>query len=281
MTGENQDQAQYWASPAGLKWIEHEDALDTTMVGMLDTIFDVAQIAENDRVIDVGCGTGASTLGAAALAQQGHVLGVDISEPLLDRARSRVSTAGIINASFLKADAQSHGFEKGAFDVLVSRLGMMFFADPIQALKNLSLSLQPRGRMVFISWASVAQNPWFRIPNEAAVHRLGSIPKGDPHAPGPTAFQDIGYVLDLMEKAGLSEVNGSPVEIDLTPPNGLQGAACAASRVGPAARIMKAHSGNSVDAAAIEDAVRDAFRQFDLNGKVTVPALLNLFVCRK
>ena len=133
--------------------------------------------------------------------------------------------------------------------------------------------------MVFICWAGVAENPWFYIPNEAAVLRLGQVPKGDPHAPGPTAFQDIDYVAGLMEKAGLTGIKGSPVAIDLTPPDGLQGAARAASRVGPAARIMKAHSGSSADATAIEDAVRDAFRQFEKNGKVTVPAVVNLFVC--
>ena len=281
MTGANQDQEQYWASPAGLKWIEHEDALDAAMAGMLGRMLDAARIAEDERVLDIGCGTGASTLAAAARASRGHVLAVDISEPLLDRAKSRASTAGIANASFLKADAQSHRFENGAFDVVVSRLGMMFFDDPVQAFRNLSLSLRPGGRMAFVSWAGVARNPWFSIPNEAAVHRLGPVPKGDPYAPGPTAFQDTGYVTDLLKTAGLSAVEGSPVEIALTPPNGLQAAARIASRVGPAARIMKGHGGNDVDAAAIEDAVRDAFRQFEKNGEVVVPAVVNLFTCRK
>ena len=279
MVGGNQDQAEYWASPPGLKWIEHEHALDAAMVGMLDTIFDAAQIEENERVIDIGCGTGASTLGAAEIASQGHVLGVDISAPLLDRARIRASFADKVNVSFLEADAQSYGFEKDAFDVLISRIGMMFFADPVKAFQNLSLSIRSGGRMVFVCWSSVAQNPWFLIPNEAAVSRLGGVPKGDPHAPGPTAFQDIDYVKWLMEKASLTDVKGSSVEIDLTPPNGLQGAARAASRVGPAARIIKAHSGSSADATAIEDAVLDAFRQFERNGKVIVPAVVNLFTC--
>ena len=236
MSGANQDQADYWASSPGLKWIEHEHALDAAMVGMLDAIFDTAQIGETERVIDIGCGTGASTLAAAELAPHGHVLGVDISAPLLDRARRRASSAGIANVSFLEADAQSYGFEQDAFDVLISRIGMMFFAEPVQAFQNLSLSIRPGGRMVFVCWSSAAQNPWFHIPNEAAVSRLGGVPKGDPHAPGPTAFQDIDYVTGLMKKAGLTDVNGSPVEIDLTPPDGLKGAARAASRVGPAAR---------------------------------------------
>lgn len=279
MSGANQDQADYWTSSHGLKWIEHEHSLDAAMVGMLDTIFDTVQIGESERVIDIGCGTGASTLAAAELASQGHVLGVDIFAPLLDRVRSRASSAGIVNVAFLEADAQSYRFEKDAFDVLISRIGMMFFEKPVQAFENLSTSMRPGGRMAFVCWSSVAQNPWFHIPNEAAVSRLGGVPKSDPHAPGPTAFQDIDYVTGLMEKVGLTDVKGSPVEIDLTPPNGLKGAARAASRVGPAARVMKAHNGSSADATAIEEAVREAFRTFEKNGKVTVPAVVNLFTC--
>jgi ubiquinone/menaquinone biosynthesis C-methylase UbiE len=111
---------------------------------------------ENDRIIDIGCGTVASTLAAAAITPQGHMLGVDISAPLLDRARSRASTDGIANAPFFKADAQSHGFQKDAFDVVVSRLNMMFFADPVQEFQNLLHSLRPGGRMAYVAWAGVA-----------------------------------------------------------------------------------------------------------------------------
>lgn len=275
----NKAQEDYWASPAGLKWIEHEQALDTAMAGMLGVVLDAARIEEGDRVLDVGCGTGASTLATARRASHGHVVGNDISRPLLDRARSRASAEGVTNTSFLLADAQSHPFEQHAFDVLVSRIGMSFFSDSVAAFENLSNALKPNGRMAFVGWAAVDRNPWFYIPKKAAEARLGGLPKGDPRAPGPTAFQDIDYVVALMSRAGLATIEAKPVEVFLTPPGGAPGGARAASRVGPAARIMKAHQGDAADEAGIEAAVREAFLRYEENGEARVPALVNLFTC--
>ena len=277
----NGAQADYWASPAGLKWIEHEHALDTAMAGMLHMMLDTADIAPTDRIIDIGCGTGASTLEAARLAKDGKVLGVDISDPLLARAASRAKAMGVQNTSFLLADAQTHDFSAQPFDLLVSRLGMSFFSDTVAALKNLANGLNDHGRMVFVCWASVAQNPWFDIPRKAAEERLGAQPKGDPTAPGPTAFQDCDRVADLMARAGLSNIEAVPVDIVLTPPGGIASAARAASKVGPAARIMKAYSGSEADEAAIESAVMAAFGKFSEGDTVRVPAVVNLFSCSR
>ncbi|MGB8623662.1 MAG: methyltransferase domain-containing protein [Paracoccaceae bacterium] len=275
----NQAQAQYWTSSAGLKWIEHERALDTAMVGMLETMLDAASIAESDRVIDIGCGTGASTLAAASKAPLGKVLGIDISAALLARARQRADSAGVPNASFLLADAQTQRFSGGGFDVLISRIGMSFFSDSVAAFRNLAHALRSKGGMAFVCWAGVDRNPWFSIPKRAAEQRLGPQSEGDPHAPGPTAFRDRDRVANLMAEAGLADITAQAVEIELTPPGGAEGAARIASRVGPAARIMKAHQGDKSDAAAIEDAVRRAFAQFENGDDVRVPAVVNLFTC--
>ena len=277
----NKAQADYWASPAGLKWIEHERALDTAMAGMLEMMLDMADIISTDHIIDIGCGTGASTIEAARRAPAGKVLGVDISDPLLARAAQRAKAVGVQNASFLLADAQTHDFSPQHFDVLVSRLGMSFFSDTVAALKNLSNGLNDHGRMVFVCWASVAQNPWFDIPRKAAEERLGAQPKGDPTAPGPTAFQDCDRVADLMARAGLSNIEAVPVDIVLTPPGGVVSAARTASKVGPAARIMKAYSGSEADEAAIESAVMAAFGKFSEGDTVRVPAVVNLFSCSR
>lgn len=275
----NEAQADYWASPAGLKWIEHEHALDTAMAGMLEMMLDRSEIAPTDRIIDIGCGTGASTLEAAERVPDGEVLGVDISAPLLERASSRAKAEGVKNASFLLADAQTYDFSARPFDLLVSRLGMSFFSDTVAALENLYNALNSRGKMVFVCWASVAKNPWFSIPKQAAEERLGAQPNGDPNAPGPTAFQDCDRVTNLMTLAGVSKIDAHPVEIVLTPPGGVAGAARAASKVGPAARIMKSHNGTEEDEAAIESAVVEAFREFETGGAVRVPAVVNLYAC--
>ncbi|WP_108660344.1 class I SAM-dependent methyltransferase [Acuticoccus kandeliae] len=273
----NKAQAAYWTSPAGLKWIEHEAALDAAMAGMLAAMLDAAAITPTDRVLDIGCGTGASTLAAAERAARGTALGVDISEPLLTHARGRARAARAANAAFLLADAQSYPFAPGAFDVLVSRIGMSFFSDTVAALRNLGVALGGGGRMAFVAWAGVAENPWFHIPKRAAEARFGPQPAGDPVAPGPTAFQDRDRVAGLMAEAGLTAIMAERVEIALTPPGGTEGAARAASRVGPAARIMKACEGKETDAAAIEAAVCTAFEPYACEDGVRVPAVVNIF----
>jgi SAM-dependent methyltransferase len=275
----NKAQADYWASAAGRKWIELEHALDTAMAGMLDIVLDAASITQSDHIIDVGCGTGVSTIEAARTAGNGMATGVDISEQLLERARERSSASGIDNISYLFADAQTHKFGVSVFDVLISRVGMSFFEDSAVAMENLKKSMRKNGRMAFVSWASVSKNPWFKIPKGAAENRLGSLPKSDPNAPGPTAFQDLERVAGLMKVAGLKNIESQSVDFFLTPPNGISGAASTSSKVGPAARIMKHFDGTSSDASAIEEAVAEEMSPFESDGVVRVPAVLNLFTC--
>lgn len=277
----NSAQAEYWNSPTGLKWIELEHTLDTTMAGMLHMMLEVADIALTDCILDVGCGTGASTIEAAGRVPDGKVLGVDIADPLLKRAASRAQAEGAHNASFLLADAQTYDFLSQQFDLLISRIGMSFFSDTVAALQNLSRALNDRGRMVFVCWASVAQNPWFAIPKEAAEKRLGPQPEVNPNAPGPTAFQDCERVTNLMFRSGVSDIQACPIDIVLTPPGGASGAAHVASRVGPAARILKAYGGTEIDEIEIEDAVRIAFEEFEDGGDVRVPAVVNAFTCSR
>lgn len=273
----NASQADYWSSAPGRRWIEHEEALDQAMAGILRVLVDGAALRQGDRVADIGCGTGASTLAAAEMVQPGRVLGVDISEPLLDRARARAESAGLRNVGFLLADAQTHGFQLATFDVVISRFGMMFFENPVAAFRNLAKALRLGGRMVFVAWARTALNPWFQIPQEAAIRRLGAAPPTDPQAPGPLAFADADRVLDLLRAAGLGQVRAESRDVLLTPPGDVAAAARVASRVGPAARIMKARNGSEEDAEAIEAQIAEGLRPFERDGSVQVPAVVYLF----
>ncbi len=169
----NRSQFDYWSSPAGLEWIEHEHALDEAMSGILRELLTAAGPGHGDAVLDVGCGTGASTLAAASQVENGSVVGVDISRPFLERARSRARTAGAGNASFLLADAQTHDFPAGEFDVLVSRLGMMFFEDPVAAFRNLGRALRSGGRIAFVAGPASMTIPGFMFPATRRCHDWG------------------------------------------------------------------------------------------------------------
>ena len=273
----NAAQAEYWNSAAGRQWVEHQEALDQAMAGILRVLVDGAALRPGDRVADIGCGTGASTLAAAAMVGPGRVLGVDISGLLLDRARARAEMAGLRNIDLLLADAQTHRFDPSAFDVAISRFGMMFFEDPVAAFGNMAQALRPGGRMVFVAWAETARNPWFQIPEQAAIRRLGAPPPTDLQAPGPLAFADASRVVDLLRAAGLCHVRAETRSCLLTPSGGVTVAARLASRVGPAARIMKTTNGSDEDAEAIEAQIAQELRPYEQDGAVRVPAVVHLF----
>ena len=147
----NQPQADFWTSPAGRAWVDHEQALDVTMEGLLRPLLDAVDLNGSEDMLDVGCGTGASTLAAARRVTRGTVLGLDIAAPMLDRARQRAQAAGVANVAFHLCDAQVERLAPDSRDVMISRFGMSFFDDSVAAFRNLSQALRDGGRMVFLS----------------------------------------------------------------------------------------------------------------------------------
>jgi len=277
----NADQAEHWTAEAGPKWVGHQAQLDALMTPVLDLLVAAASPAPGDRILDIGCGTGASTLEAArTVGASGHVTGADISPTLLDRARERAAAAGLQNTSFLNVDAQTHDFPQARFDRMMSRFGVMFFADPPAAFANISGALVPGAPLTFVAWAGVAHNPWFDIPRRAATDQLGDMPAPDPHAPGPMAFQDTGHVLGLLAEAGLEEATAEIAEISLTPPGTAAETAAFACEVGIAARMIREFGASEADAMQIERAVAEAFVPFETDRGLRVPARLNLYRAR-
>ncbi|MFD8419447.1 class I SAM-dependent methyltransferase [Streptomyces sp. NPDC059466] len=151
MTGiANSVQAQVWNGPLGSHWATHHARYDALVSGLDDALFAGAAIAAGDRVLDVGCGAGATTRTAGRLAAHGHAVGVDISAPLLDRARAATAAEGVTNVAYELADAQTHRFPAAGYDVMISRGGVMFFADHSAAFRNLARALRPGGRLAFV-----------------------------------------------------------------------------------------------------------------------------------
>ncbi|MGW6058615.1 class I SAM-dependent methyltransferase [Streptomyces sp. NPDC055189] len=146
----NSRQAAAWNGPVGAHWATHHDRYDTMLSGVNDALFEAAAIGAGDRVLDIGCGSGMTTRIAARRAAHGHAVGVDISAPLLDRARASTASDGIANAAYELADAQIHAFPAAGYDVAISRGGVMFFADHTAAFTNIARALCPGGRLVFV-----------------------------------------------------------------------------------------------------------------------------------
>ena len=274
----NSDQATYWNSSAGKKWVEFQDELDRLLDRVNDRLLQRSGIESGERVLDIGCGTGATTMSAASLVgESGLTLGVDISKTLLDCAKSRSSNISGGRIEYSIADAQTWRFDAGSFDLLISRFGMMFFADPVLAFRNLAVALREGGRMSFVSWSDASDNPWFAIPRDAAIDQLGKPAPTPPTAPGPLAFASVDYVLGIMDEAGLEVRSADTEQVDLLYSGSVAEAAQLASNVGPAMRIVKEFDGSPADIAEIKKKVAAGFQKFTVNGGLRIPATLNFF----
>ncbi len=274
----NTDQAEYWSGPSGEKWVQKQEMFDALMTPVLKLLLDRVGMKSGQKVLDIGCGTGASLLQlAGVVGPSGHVTGVDVSTPMLAMARARVETAGLDNVTCIEADAQVYDFGSMAVDQIVSRFGVMFFEDPYAAFANIGKALAPGGTITFITWAGLPENPWFRLPIEFAKARVGSPPPPDPRAPGPMAFSEQDYVTDILTQAGFRNVTAETVRPNLTPLGSLSDVADFAGREGPASRIVNDMCGSDDDVLAIVSDLENAMRDFDTSDGVRIPAKLNLF----
>jgi SAM-dependent methyltransferase len=207
----NTTMGRYWNEVAGPRWVGRAGLQEARNVEVAHLLQQAAAPKPGERVLDVGCGTGATAIPfAAAVAPNGNVTGVDISEPMLAQARQNIATAGAGNVSLVLADAQAHRFPPDSFDLLISRFGVMFFADPVAAFTNLHAGLRRGGRLCMAVWASMAENVHWQIPFDIAVKHLGPPAPADPREPGPMAFRDPDYLRGILAKAGFADIEIAP-----------------------------------------------------------------------
>jgi ubiquinone/menaquinone biosynthesis C-methylase UbiE len=253
----NADQAAYWNGPAGQRWTERQEKQDAVLAPASAALFVRALVAQGMRVIDVGCGCGETTIELARrVGPKGHVIGVDISAPMLARARERAH--GGLPLDFVLADATVHPFQPGRADLLFSRFGVMFFADPEASFVNLRKALRPGGRVAFAGWQEPHKNPWMMLPLEAAYQHVPRLPEVGPEDPGPFSFAREDRVRRILSEAGFSSIAMEPVDLvlDIAVGRGLDAAVNGALSIGPVSRVL---DGQPPDlAAAVADSIRAA-----------------------
>ena len=204
----NQDQAEHWNTGDDLKhWVNDRARFDGMLAPFTDLILEGAQLTSTDHVLDVGCGCGATTLAAARIASRGSAVGVDLSAPMLEVARDDADRAGPGNATFEQADVQVHPFEDGAFDVVISRFGVMFFADPIGAFTNLRRATRPDGRLSFVCWQPLMANEWMTVPSAAMAEHVAFPEPPAPGAVGMFALADAERPAQILDEARWKDIS--------------------------------------------------------------------------
>lgn len=207
------EQERLWNDTAGRAWVEMQPVLDQMFRPFEDLLVETALAGPGGRVLDVGCGTGSTTLAIARwLGARGCCTGIDISEPMLAAARARAERDGSA-ASFIRADAQTHVFEPRGFDMIVSRFGVMFFSDPVQAFANLRHAATDNAWLRFVAWRRAEENPFMTTAERAAAPLMPAIPARKRDAPGQFAFADRDRLCRILENSGWAEVDIQPLDV--------------------------------------------------------------------
>ena len=207
----NAQQAEFWSQLAPT-WLEFEDQLEVVGGPPGQLAMDRLELLPGQRVIDLGCGSGRTTVELAArVSPRGAVTGVDISAEMLARARERAARLHVANAEFVHADVQVHDLGEASFDAAYSRFGVMFFADPVAAFGNIRRALRPGGLLSFTCWQSVFEDEWMLIPGAAVAEVTGALPPmPGPDEPGPFSLADPDRVRAVLDAAGSGSIAIAP-----------------------------------------------------------------------
>lgn len=259
----NAGQRALWNGASGRNWVETQRVLDE-MFAPFERLLLEPLSGREGALLDVGCGTGATTLAAArAGASRWHCTGLDISAPMLALARERAIQAGL-DVTFLEADAQDHPFAPQSYDLIVSRFGVMFFANPAEAFSNLHRATRQDGRLRLIAWRSPVDNPFMTAAERAVAPLLPQSSGRDPNGPGQFAFANASTVRSILERGGWSDVDIHPIDVECS--IALADLDLYATRLGPIGLILPTL--DPTLRAEVAEAARAAFAPFIMGEQV-------------
>ena len=275
----NADQIAYWNGPGGQRWSDRQASQDVLLGPVSQALIARAGVKPGQRVLDIGCGCGSTSIALAlAVAPAGFVLGVDISAPMLERAR-QVAPEGL-PLDFVLADATLYPFHPETFDLLISRFGVMFFADPVLSFANLRRALRPSGRVAFVCWREPRDNPWMMAPLQAVYQHVPKLPQVGPEEPGPFAFASEERVQRILREAGYSDVamERCDLSLDIAVGGGLEAAVRGAFEIGPASRALEGHTAET--RARAMDSVRETLKPFARGDRVELAGSMWIVTAR-
>jgi SAM-dependent methyltransferase len=265
----NAGQIDYWNAAAGETWAAFQTQLDRQLEPLGAEAMRVLAPAPGERILDIGCGCGHTSFALSArVGASGAVVGVDISQPMLAVAAARSQAAGTPLPAFRLADAQADDLGEAAFDGVFSRFGVMFFSDPVAAFVNIRRALTSKGRLAFVCWRPLSENPWMYVPLEAARALLPPLPPSDATAPGPFAFADDARLRKILKEAGFGAISITPFDSRIGS-GGLEDTLAMCRRVGPLGAALRE---NPAHAEAVMGVVAEALSAYLTPEGVLMPA---------
>lgn len=273
----NTDEIAYWNGPGGQRWLNRQQEQNALLAPVANLLLDRAAPRMGEFVLDIGCGCGATSFELARrVAPAGHVLGIDVSAPMLEGARqlARQPEAAGLPLEFALADATVHDFQPERAGLLFSRFGVMFFADPARSFTHMRRGLRSGARLVFSCWRQPRENPWLLLPLQQAYRHVPRLPEIGPEDPGPFSFADPARVRGILEQAGFAQIRLDPVDLllDMANGHGLDAAVDTATKMGPASRALDGQP-PTLQAAAVES-IRAALAQHQVGQTVPMAAAL-------
>ena len=215
MEDKNAKQKDFWSGKGGDYWVEKQSEMDIMLNPLGEKALAKLDLQSNSKVLDIGCGCGATTLEIAQIVSDGAVTGLDISVPMLDKAKSEAKIQGIANVDFKVVDVQVEQLAYEEYDSVYSRFGVMFFDDPFEAFKNIFSSVKAGGELSFVCWQDPSLNPWQSLSLQVIRGYL-DMPSPPPRSPGPFAFHEKDYVKEILEKSGFSNISFDDNQEDIT-----------------------------------------------------------------
>ncbi len=258
MIRSNDAQFEFWQDLAP-GWLASEGHTELVSASFGDAAMNRLALRPGDRVVDIGCGAGSTTLALAkAVGPTGQAVGIDIAPAMVKAAQEHARDEDIEHALFVTADAQVDDLGDGIYDAAYSRFGVMFFADPVSAFANIRRSLRPEGRLAFACWTNIFANEWMFVPGSAVVSVTGALPPmPGPGEPGPFSLEDPRHLEAVLRESGFTHIEITPQEESIVIPlEEIEALAALSSRVGPVREALR--TADAITASAIEQAVRGA-----------------------
>ena len=270
----NDEQFEFWNEGIGKKWVEEDDSMNERLSILTKELFLRSNINRNDKILDIGCGGGQTSFEASDMVgENGYVIGADISKILLDLAKSKY--ANTKNLEFKYCDVQNYKFRENSFNKVISRFGVMFFENPIEAFKNIYNSIQEGGSLNFVCWTNVMENEFFTDPTNIIIRHLNKEFPEITRAPGPLAFSEANYVKEILVSSQFKNVKVEKVYSSISTNDSAEKDGDLLLKLGLGGRLLADANLSKKELSVIRDEMVEISQKRLKNGKITYKACLN------